>query len=115
MYNTRRDVERVSIWSDATCGVNHRQCLHTVDIEGEGEFVMAKTISEIESEAMQLSRQERAVLVERLLTTLDVGEDVDAEELWLQEAERRYQEYRAGRIASKPAARVFEDAKKRLL
>jgi putative addiction module component (TIGR02574 family) len=78
------------------------------------EIIMARTFSEIENEAMQLSRQERAVLVERLLTTLDVGEDIDAEELWLQEAERRYQEYRAGRLASKPAAQVFEDAKKRL-
>ena len=63
---------------------------------------------------MQLSRQERAVLVEHLLTILDLGEDVDAEELWLQESERRYQKYRAGRIASKPAEQVFEDAKKRL-
>ena len=75
---------------------------------------MARKLSEIESEAIQLSRQERALLVERLLTTLDLGEDVDAEELWLQEAERRYQEYRAGLIASKPAEQVFEDAKKRL-
>jgi len=75
---------------------------------------MARTFSDIESEAMQLSRQERALLVERLLTTLDFGEDVNAEELWLQEAERRYQEYRAGRLASKPAEQVFEDAKKRL-
>jgi putative addiction module component (TIGR02574 family) len=75
---------------------------------------MARKLSEIESEAMQLSRQERAWLVERLLTTLDPGEDIDAEELWLQEAERRYQEYRAGRLASKSAAHVFEGAKKRL-
>ena len=75
---------------------------------------MAKTLSEIESEAMQLSRKERATLIERLITTLDVGEDVEAEELWLQEAERRYEEYRAGHIASKPTAQVFADAKKRL-
>ena len=75
---------------------------------------MARELSEIESEAMQLSRQERAWLVERLLTTLDPGENVDAEALWLQEAERRYQEYRAGRLASKPAEQVFEDAQKRL-
>ena len=75
---------------------------------------MARKLSEIESEAMQLSRQERAVLIEHLLTTLDVGEDVDVEELWLQEAERRYQEYRAGHIVSKPAEMVFDDAKKRL-
>ena len=75
---------------------------------------MAKTLSEIEPEAMQLSRKERAALVERLITTLDVGEDVEEEDLWFQETERRYQEYRAGRIASKPAAQVFTDAKKRL-
>ena len=75
---------------------------------------MARKVNEIASEAMQLSRQERAMLVERLLTTLDVGEDVDAEELWLQEAESRYQEYRTGRLASKSAEQVFEDAKKRL-
>jgi putative addiction module component (TIGR02574 family) len=75
---------------------------------------MAKTLSEIESEAMQLSRKERATLIERLIPTLDVGEDVEAEELWLQEAERRYEEYRAGRIASKPTDQVFADAKKSL-
>jgi putative addiction module component (TIGR02574 family) len=75
---------------------------------------MARTLSEIESEAMQLSRQERATLIEHLIASLDVGEDVEAEELWLQEAERRYEEYRAGRIASKPAAQVFADAKKSL-
>lgn len=76
-----------------------------------GIIIMARTLNEIEREVMQLSRQERAELVERLIATLDVDEDVDAEELWIQEAERRYQEYRAGRIASKSAVQVFEDAK----
>ncbi len=75
---------------------------------------MARTLSEIESDVRQLSPQQRALLVQRLLSTLDPGEDVDAEELWLQEAERRYQAYREGRIGSRPAAQVFEDAKKRL-
>lgn len=75
---------------------------------------MARKLNEVESDAMQLSRQERAVLVERLLPTLDPGDDIDAEALWVLEAERRYQEYRAGRLASKPAAQVFEDAKNRL-
>lgn len=75
---------------------------------------MARKFNEVESDAMQLSPQERALLVERLLNTLDPGEDVDSEELWLQEAERRFQKYRAGGMASKPAAQVFEDANKRL-
>jgi len=41
---------------------------------------------------------------------LDSGDDVDAEEAWLNEAERRYQEYRAGKLASRSADAVFEDA-----
>ncbi|MEK7806591.1 MAG: addiction module protein, partial [Chloroflexota bacterium] len=70
---------------------------------------MARKFSDVESDAMQLPPRERALLIERLLATLDSGEDVDAEELWLQEAERRYQKYRAGGIESKPAAQAFED------
>jgi putative addiction module component (TIGR02574 family) len=62
---------------------------------------------------MELSVQERALLVERLLATLDTGEDADVEELWLQEAEKRYAEYRAGKIASRPAERVMEEARLR--
>ncbi|HXH10829.1 MAG TPA: addiction module protein [Alphaproteobacteria bacterium] len=63
---------------------------------------------------MELSLQDRALFVERLLATLDPGEDVNAKELWLEAAERRYQEYRAGRVASKPANQVFDEAMKRL-
>ncbi len=74
---------------------------------------MARKFNEVESDAMLLSPRERALLVEHLLAPLDPGEDVEAEEFWLQEAERRYQEYRAGVIASKPAEQVFEDANKR--
>lgn len=75
---------------------------------------MARELSEIERDAMELTRQERAILVERLLSTLDPGDDVDAQELWFQEAEKRYAEYRAGKIASKPAEQVFRDARQKL-
>ena len=72
---------------------------------------MARKLTQVERDAMLLSRQERALLVESLLATLDPGDEIDAEELWVQEAERRYQEYRAGRLASKPATQVLEDGK----
>ena len=75
---------------------------------------MERTLGEVEGYAMELSLQDRALFVERLLATLDPGEDVNAEELWLEAAERRYQEYRAGRVASKPANQVFDEAMKRL-
>jgi putative addiction module component (TIGR02574 family) len=75
---------------------------------------MGKKLSEVERYAMGLSPQERAVLVEHLLATLDPGDDVDAEAQWVQEAERRYEDYRAGRISSQPAGQAFEDARRRL-
>ena len=75
---------------------------------------MVRKLSEVEYDAMQLSSRERALLVARLLATLDPGEDVEAEELWLEEAERRYKKYRDGSIASKPAERAFEDVNERL-
>lgn len=75
---------------------------------------MARKLSEIEYDAMHLSLRERALLIARLLATLDTGKDVDAEELWLEEAERRYKQYRVGGIASKPAEQAFEDAKEQL-
>ena len=75
---------------------------------------MVRTLRDVEYDAMQLPLKERAILVEHMLATLDPGDDVDAEELWLREAEKRYQEYRAGRITSKPAEQVFADVKNKL-
>jgi putative addiction module component (TIGR02574 family) len=75
---------------------------------------MAKKLSKVERDAMELPLQERALLVERLLATLDLDQDIDVEEQWLREAERRYRGYRAGRIPSKPANQAFEEAAKRL-
>jgi putative addiction module component (TIGR02574 family) len=75
---------------------------------------MPRNVAQIDKEASELSQHDRALLVERLLATLDQGADVDAEELWLEEAERRYQDYRTGKIGAKPAAQVFEDVRKRM-
>jgi putative addiction module component (TIGR02574 family) len=75
---------------------------------------MARKLSEVQCDAMELSSQERAVLAEHLLATLEDGDDGDVEGLWLQEAERRYADYRAGRITGQPAEQVLKDAKRRL-
>jgi putative addiction module component len=71
-------------------------------------------LRDVERDVMELPLQERALSIERLLATLDLDQDIDVEGQWLREAERRYQEYRAGRIPSKPANQAFEEAAKRL-
>ena len=75
---------------------------------------MARPLDEVERDALVLPLRERATLVEPLLATLDEGEDVDAEKEWLAEAERRYQEYQAGRMKAIPADEVFAEARARL-
>ncbi len=75
---------------------------------------MAKKLSDVKRDAMELTHQERAMLAEHLLATLDPADDVDAEELWLQEAEKRDAQFRAGKITSKPAEQVFGDARQSL-
>ena len=75
---------------------------------------MVTSFTEIESVAKEWPAKDRALLVERLLATFDEGEDVAAEEDWLVEAERRYEQYKAGKIGSKPGRQVFEDAKRSL-
>lgn len=75
---------------------------------------MPKNLAKIEKEAAELPQHDKALLVEHLLSALDQDEDIDAEELWLEEAEKRYQDYRAGKVGAKPAEQVFEEAKKRM-
>ena len=75
---------------------------------------MTKKLSDVERDAMELTHQERATLAEHLLATLDPADNVDAEELWLQEAEKREVGYSAGKITSKPAEQVFGEARQKL-
>jgi putative addiction module component (TIGR02574 family) len=75
---------------------------------------MSKNLAKIEKKVAELPQRDKALLVEHLLTAIDEGEDVDAEELWLEEAEKRYQDYRVGKIGAKPAEQVFDEARKRI-
>lgn len=75
---------------------------------------MARNLREIEQEIMQLSAKDRASLMENLIGSFDVGAEGDVEELWLREAEQRYEAYRQGRLKPRPANQVFEEAASKL-
>ena len=72
------------------------------------------SFTEIENEALRLTEQERAMLAEHLLASLDEGATGLNEELWLDEAERRLEEYRAGKTTAFTAEEVFNDARRML-
>ena len=59
---------------------------------------------DVESEALRLSLKQRARLAEHLLVSLEGEAEADSEDLWLDEAERRYQAYGEGRGQEPPGA-----------
>jgi putative addiction module component (TIGR02574 family) len=71
---------------------------------------MDATLEKLEKEAFSLTSADRARLAMDLINSLDNQNDTDAEELWLQEGERRYREYRKGNLSTRPAEDVFRDA-----
>lgn len=71
---------------------------------------MASKIKEIEGETLRLPLHQRAELAEHLILSLEEEEDLEAERLWIEEAERRYQEYKQGKVQAMPANKVFQDA-----
>jgi hypothetical protein len=56
----------------------------------DGVMPMSKSEAELEQEARHLPTQDRARLAQHLIASIDPGEDVDAEAVWLEEAESRY-------------------------
>ena len=69
---------------------------------------MARPAREVESQALKLSRSERARLAHRLISSLDEKADPDVERVWLAEAERRLAELKSGKTVAIPAEKVLK-------
>lgn len=63
------------------------------------------------NQALELSANERAILAEQLLMSLDLP-DSNIDELWATEAEDRINEYEKGNVQTKSAQEVFGKYKK---
>ena len=72
---------------------------------------MKKPSKVILNQALELPANERAVLAEQLLMSLDLT-DSKIDELWASEAESRIDEYENGNIKTKSAQEVFGKYKK---
>ena len=68
---------------------------------------MNRDPKDITAEALELPINARAELASRLLDSLDDLSEEENDQLWAQEAERRYADYKAGKIESVPAEEVF--------
>ena len=75
---------------------------------------MARDTSVLREELDKLSPNQKAELARTLIDSLDKDLDGGVEQLWLNEAARRYEAYRCGEMASHPAAEVFARVRTRL-
>ncbi|MBM4329512.1 MAG: addiction module antitoxin RelB [Deltaproteobacteria bacterium] len=62
--------------------------------------------------ALSLDARDRAALPERLLASLEELPEEEAERLWAEEAQRRLENYRAGRAGAVRAEEVHEKAER---
>ena len=69
-------------------------------------------LGEILKSALSLKVRDRATLAEKLLASLEEITEEEAEQLWAEEAERRLNEYRAGRAKAVPADEVHKKAER---
>lgn len=75
---------------------------------------MTKQLDKLENELLNLSQEERAFLADRLLSSLDQEVLNDIDQAWVNEAERRYAEYKKGKRKGIPSSEVFSEADKLL-
>jgi putative addiction module component (TIGR02574 family) len=70
---------------------------------------MSSQLEAVQAQALQLTREERAQLADRLLASL--FEDSEVEDAWAAEVERRIEEIESGRSKLIPAADAIERAR----
>ena len=75
---------------------------------------MTTNFKELEKELRALGSREKAALARTLIEDLDENLDQGAEQLWIEEAQRRYQAYQTGDLKSVPGEEAMQRTRHRL-
>lgn len=75
---------------------------------------MSMAFEEVEKHARALSLDEKAALARILIEELDAEADPNAEQLWLEEAQCRYDVFLRGEPEERPGDEVMQNAGDRL-
>jgi putative addiction module component (TIGR02574 family) len=74
---------------------------------------MTPQVSEVLEKALTLSTQERGLLIDRLIESLDEGHPEEGvEEAWADEIKRRVDDIRSGKVELIPGEQVLRDLAK---
>jgi len=75
---------------------------------------MSSHFHDLAMQARALPVKEKAALARLLIEELDVTVDADAEQLWVDEAQRRFNAYQKGELEPRPGDEVMARARNRL-
>ncbi len=75
---------------------------------------MTALLEQIEREAMSLSREDRERLAQDLIAGLENSPLSEIEQAWIDEAERRYDDWKAGRTKAVPAEDAITEMRGKL-
>ena len=75
---------------------------------------MTTNFKELEKEVRALDSREKAALARTLIEGLDENLDQGAEQLWIEEAQRRYQAYQTGKLRPVPGEEAMQRARHRI-
>lgn len=75
---------------------------------------MSPIVKEIERQALQLPPEERETLANHLLRSLDEAPLTAIDQAWVEEAEKRYQDYQAGNVKGISGDEVFTQIRREL-
>jgi putative addiction module component (TIGR02574 family) len=75
---------------------------------------MIKTVEQLTDEALALPSEQRALLADRLVESLDVAETNRLDVLWGAEAKRRRDDVRQGRVQTIPGEEALAQVRRAL-
>lgn len=75
---------------------------------------MSMAFEELKKHARGLTVEEKAALARILIEELDTVIDPNAEQLWLEEAQRRYEAFLRGELEARPGDEVMQRARDRV-
>jgi hypothetical protein len=75
---------------------------------------MSTLLDDLERQARALTPREKATLARILIEELDPALDAEVEQLWIAEAQRRYEAFLSGELEALPGDEVIAKARSRL-
>lgn len=70
---------------------------------------MATTLNEVRELALTLNAQDREILAQELVSSLDYAHLSETQKAWFQETERRYRDLKSGKTKGISAEEVFAE------